>query len=215
MTKNDICYMAIDGRDNEENAVERLCEIGDKAKDKFGFGEIVVLSAREPRNPPKHTKVVKIQTLDYKQYSQFVFSQLHAYTDKPFILIYQDDGFAVHPENWDDAFLAYDYIGAPWPHLPWFPWAVEGFDVGNGGFSLRSKKLCEACSTLPFPYGQAEDMVICVHYRNLLTSKGFKFAPLEVAKKFSYEHKVDPLHTFSSSFGFHAKFNLNLVPKND
>ena len=37
-----------------------------------------------------------------------------------------------------------DYIGAPWPHFR------DGHNVGNGGFSLRSRRLLEACRELPF-----------------------------------------------------------------
>ena len=48
------------------------------------------------------------------------------------------DGAAWRPE-----FLDYDYIGAVWPHV------LDKYNVGNGGFSLRSKALLEACRALP------------------------------------------------------------------
>jgi FkbM family methyltransferase len=50
------------------------------------------------------------------------------------ILLYQHDS-CVFKNNVED-FLEYDYIGAPWGHFP----AVNTFNVGNGGFSLRNKK---------------------------------------------------------------------------
>lgn len=213
MSKSDICYMAVDGRLTEANAVERLCEIGDRAKDKFGFGEVVVLSARSPKNSPLHTKVTTIRPLNYLQYSQFVFSQIHLHTEKKFVLIYQDDGFALNPDNWTDEFLNYDYIGAPWPK--YFPWSKDGTDVGNGGFSLRSRKLIEFCSRLPYPMGAAEDMVICGFYRNRIKDAGFTFAPFDLARRFSCEWPIDATHTISSSFGFHGKHNLHLVNTHD
>lgn len=48
------------------------------------------------------------------------------------ILIYQEDTF-VFKHNIED-FIGWDYIGAPFKHD-----CVEGINVGNGGFSLRSK----------------------------------------------------------------------------
>ena len=42
---------------------------------------------------------------------------------------------------WDPKFLNYDYIGALWPHY-------KENQVGNGGFSLRSKKLLESSRKL-------------------------------------------------------------------
>ena len=37
------------------------------------------------------------------------------YIESDFALVVQDDGHIVNPNNWSDEFLAYDYIGAPWP----------------------------------------------------------------------------------------------------
>ena len=30
-------------------------------------------------------------------------------------LLIQSDGFVLFPDKWDDSWLDYDYIGAPWP----------------------------------------------------------------------------------------------------
>jgi len=40
-----------------------------------------------------------------------------------------------------DEFLEYDYVGAPWNHKP------DNISVGNGGFSLRSRRLMEWCAS--------------------------------------------------------------------
>jgi hypothetical protein len=209
MGTDDICYMAVDGREGEDSAVDSLCSIGAAAKDKFGFGQVVVLSARTPRQVHEGVRNVQINRMNLAQYSRFVFSRIYNYTDKPFILIYQDDGFALRPDLWDPEFLNYDYIGAPWPEK--FPWSARGCSVGNGGFSLRSRKLCKFCSTLAYPDGTPEDMIICVFYRKLLEENGFKFAPVDIAKKFSYEHQFDSSHDITTSFGFHGKHNVHLV----
>lgn len=207
----DICYMSIDGRRGRQNAVDLLCSIGEKAKQDFGFGEVHVLASVAPKHKPTSVEFTKIQPISIKGYSRFVFSQLHFHTTKRFILLYQDDGFALNPQSWDPEFLDYDYIGAPWPVQ--FPWASQGFRVGNGGFSLRSKTLCEFCSTLKYPGGLPEDIAICVFYRHLLEERGFKFAPVELAKKFSVEYAIDWTHGVHSSFGFHGKPNLKYIKR--
>jgi len=205
---NDICYIAIDGRGGSENAVDKLSLIGSKAKEKFGFGEVVVLSAVPPKLTYSNVSVRSIGEMNLAEYSAFVFSKIHLYTDKPYILIYQDDGYALNKDRWNPKFMDYDYIGAPWPER--FNWSAKGYKVGNGGFSLRTRKFCEFCSTLPFP-NQPEDMAICVFYRDLLVKRGFKFADQHLAKEFSCEHPIDESHSLLTSFGFHGKHNLKLA----
>ena len=119
------------------------------------------------------------------------------------ILFVQWDGMANNKDMWSDDFLKYDYIGAPWPNEP------KGKDVGNGGFSLRSRRLLEACvddyvKLLPkYNYAQ-EDACIGRDYRPFLEEKyKIQFAPFEVAAKFSYE-----LGIYEKSFGFHGIWNV-------
>ena len=40
---------------------------------------------------------------------------LKEYINSEHVLVIQDDGHIVNPDIWDDNFLDYDYIGAPWP----------------------------------------------------------------------------------------------------
>ena len=127
----------------------------------------------------------------------------HLETD--YALYIQYDGFPVNPKAWTDEFLEYDYIGAPWPHWP------EGIQVGNGGFSLRSRKLMELAKDLEPFYDKEhdsywlEDGMIGIHYRPYLESQGVKFAPVDLAHKFSHEH---PFGVKTDSFGFHDKANV-------
>jgi hypothetical protein len=143
----------------------------------------------------------------------------------------QPDGFAINPDAWDDDFLNYDYVGAPWPWM-WGggpPW--RGPIVGNGGFSLRSRRLYEALRTIDIKYkldewalddrlnmreyygngpsGEKllpEDILISLWYRDELEQKfGVKFCPPELASKFSVE-TVCPFTQkwLGRSFGFHG-----------
>lgn len=149
--------------------------------------------------------VMKIPTITTKeQYSRFVIKELNKYIHTDFILMIQYDGFIINPEAWSDEFLKYDYIGDKWH------WYHDGFNVGNGGFSLRSKRLMQALSdesinASSVEYG--EDTLICRTYRSLLENKyGIKFAPENIADRFSYERSAD--FRADHPFGFHGLFNM-------
>jgi hypothetical protein len=113
-------------------------------------------------------------------------------------LCIQWDGFVLRGEAWDPAFLDYDYIGAPWPHFR------DAYNVGNGGFSLRSRRLLEACKELPFDRSELEDVLICRRWRPQLEQQGIRFAPERIAQRFAYERTIPT----GDEFGFHGAFNL-------
>jgi hypothetical protein len=134
-------------------------------------------------------------------YSKFILKELYKYIDTDYALIIQHDGYVKNAEAWSDEFLKYDYIGAPW-------WYKDGHNVGNGGFSLRSKKLLKATaelfSDLPINLLHPEDHVICRTYRKIFEQGGIKFAPEELAAKFSFEGYNQP-GQWSGQFGFHGQ----------
>ena len=133
-------------------------------------------------------------------YSQFVLHRLVDWIETSHCLIVQWDGFVAAPEAWEPAFLACDYIGAPWPQFG------DGHDVGNGGFSLRSRRLMLACRDPAFhDDGAAEDLVIARTNRAMLEERhGRVFAGRDLASRFSRERDGAGLRTF----GFHGVFNL-------
>ena len=80
-------------------------------------------------------------------------------------------------------------------------------DVGNGGFSLRSRRLLQALQDPRFaPVADvAEDELIGRVWRPVLEHEfGLRFAPDAVASRFAYE-RVLPA---GPTFGFHGLFNL-------
>jgi hypothetical protein len=99
---------------------------------------------------------------------------------------------------WRDEFLAYDYIGAVWPHF------TDNKNVGNGGFSLRSRRLLQVTRDLPSSGADAEDVVIARRFRPQLEAQGIRFAPESIARQFAYERTKPTGH----EFGFHGAFNL-------
>lgn len=141
------------------------------------------------------------------EYSRLMIKGLQEHLHTPFALIVQWDGYVIHPEAWQDRFREFDYIGARWP------WLSAGRDVGNGGFSLRSKRLLEALADSAITDFPIEDVAIGQTYRPLLEkSHAIRFAPADVADCFSFE--VTPLP--QPTFGFHALFNFWLtVPEAD
>ena len=145
-------------------------------------------------------------------------------------LIVQADGYAVNANAWTDNFFDYDYIGATWP------WETEERRVGNGGFSLRSKKLYRALIDLRSRYSLTdllpnpstmlsqdkfvglsipEDNLIAKVYRPTLeTEYGIRFAPSQLADQFSIETNANS-HWIGKSFGFHGSFIGSFYIKSD
>ena len=143
------------------------------------FGESVLI-ANEPVGGG-----VRFEPIDplpsRRHYSEFVLRKLHNYVSTPFVLLVQWDGYIVDPNQWTDEFLRYDYIGAPWH------WHHDSMNVGNGGFSLRSRRLLEVLASpeIADPGDHPEDHYICRMLRPMLESRhGIRFAPQEVAARF-------------------------------
>lgn len=144
------------------------------------FGAIKLLSSIESddKNVIKIDKVGSIEA-----YSEFMIKKLNDYVDTEFVLIFQYDGFILSADNWQDEFLNYDYIGCPW--IGYFNENPD-YNVGNGGFTLRSKKLLDILANdEQIKLGEPEDSLICRQYREYLEQKGIKFAPEEIAGKFA------------------------------
>ena len=143
-------------------------------------------------------KIPEIKTT--KDYNSVVFFDLPRHLKTDFALFIQYDGFVLTGELFSEQYLNWDYIGAPWPHY-------SDFTVGNGGFSLRSKKLVNSIQKylLPADLHSAEDVVICRYLRaRLEENDGIRFAPEKIAEMFSYEMRKPEFETF----GFHGLAHL-------
>lgn len=177
----------------------------------FNFGEVKLITNENVKL--SGINVEKCPRLDYKGYSKFIIYDLYKYINTDFVLFIQWDGFILNPKQWDNDYLNYDYIGALWTHEHNF-YDINGNEclVGNGGFSLRSKKLLEVASKINIPWesldGQNwhEDALICVKNKHLYEKSGCKFAPKNLALKFSTEQGRK---TKLESFGCHGKFYYN------
>lgn len=135
-------------------------------------------------------------------YSKFMIKNLTEHFETSHILTFHDDGYIQNPAAWNDEWLNWDFGGGVWD------WYNEHC-VGNGGFSLRSKRLCDILATDPnindfFP----EDDKICRKYRPYLERQHkIKFMPIEMAKKFAIEgYGLRPeFQVYNGEFGFHGR----------
>ena len=128
-----------------------------------------------------------------------MLKSLLPHIDTPHALLVQWDGYVVNPQAWDPAFLDCDYIGAKWY------WQSDGLRVGNGGFSLRSRKLLRALQDPRIELVEAEDITIGRAFRRLLEREhGIRFADEALADRFSFE----AAYPIGKPFGFHGLFNF-------
>ena len=144
-------------------------------------------------------EVVLIQSIRSKEeYSEFIIKELNKYFDTDFVLLVQHDGYVLNGKSWLPEFLNYDYIGAPWLYS-------DGKNVGNGGFSLRSKKLQDILAADDFIFASdPEDQAIGRLYRDYLVKKyDIKFPSEDLADRFAYELRT-PIY---DTFGFHGRFH--------
>jgi hypothetical protein len=158
--------------------------------------------------------VVKIPKLDYVGYNRFVIAELVNYIDTEFCLLIQTDGFIINPHLWEPTFCEFDYIGAPWP-VEWDKILPAGSHVGNGGFSLRSKRFLECSALCVNAYDRIaaaghpnEDVFVCRFIFEMLKALGIKYADYETALRFSIEVQLPTRpRGFHEVFGFHGKFH--------
>jgi hypothetical protein len=211
----DITITGIDGIGDDINLVKSL----KYSKQFFPNAKLKLISAESSVCDIEYTK---IQKLNYDEYSKFCLTEWYKYIDTTFMLNCHEDGFVVNPTSWTDEFLDYDYIGSPWPNSNlersakrWklvesaYNNSNKTYCIGNGGFSLRTKKLMKMVSKLYLDeyYGIPEDLVISVILRKQLEDQGFKFPTnIQFAGKFSCEAKFVDGYVLSSdtSLGFHC-----------
>ncbi len=131
------------------------------------------------------------------------------------VLIYQSDTFIF--KKFDNSFLDWDYIGSPWGPSKHSRVLFENCKnmntpiyLGNGGLSLRTvsamKKILNQQSknkeSIKFNKTDCDYLwedAFFSYYINI--SEEFKLSPVEVAKKFSFEHIY-----FDDTFGCHQPF---------
>lgn len=176
------------------------------------FAESLYLTEKNNHNRSqnkfKYVEIQPITSIEY--YQKFVVKELPSILLKnpyPYYLIINWDGFIVNPSAWTNAFFEYDYIGAPWPWM--------NYVCGNGGFNLKSIKFLKTQQHIfrDIPaekITEPEDLILSWYFRQNFMDLGCKYAPKDIAYKFSTEHGGYNNHM---SFGFHD-FQYNPQFKN-
>lgn len=177
------------------------------------FGDVVLITHRRPLHLPKgirYSHTSKLDNIDKFNYKMVYELGEHIHTE--YVLLVHADGFVVHPESWQDQFLAYDYIGSPWP-LPQNDYAYRDAAgnicrVGNS-VSIRSRRLLEFPKKAGLKWEiQAdgfynEDTFLCCVHKNEMEAAGLRFAPIETAKYFGHEHMIPEIMDVEAPFVFH------------
>lgn len=200
LSKIDLCV--IDGSQSLDR-LNLLVKIATHCCSSIAFNSVKVFSGCI--KPHQHKEAlnfeyipISIHSID--EYSNFIIKDLHKYITAEYCLIFQHDGFIINPNAWNDDFLKYDYIGAVFPKANW----NRINRVGNGGFSLRSKKFMHYCSTLHYSGLVNEDKFLCVDNYEDITSQGLRFSPPSLAAHFSIEEETEYNRSNTLSFGFHG-----------
>lgn len=181
--------------------INRLKLAADICQKDVKFGSVKLLSSIPDSDP----RVILINPIKSREeYSDFCLKKMIDFIDTEFVLVFQYDGFILNANAWTDEFLNYDYIGAPW-------WYNDTSNVGNGGFSLRSKKLLEILKNDPSlqKTEHAEDHAIARIYGDYLKNIGITFAPEHIASLFSIEGHQKVFNSrinnnWNKQFGFHG-----------
>lgn len=167
--------------------------------EQIAFAECLLLTdaAVQPSHP--EIDVVRIERLaSSAAYSEFLLTRIADYISTPHCLIAQWDGHVINARHWRAEFLDYDYIGASWPQFD------DDHNVGNGGFSLRSRRLMDVCRHPEFVPSHPEDVAIGRANRGWLERRGMRFAPADLADLFATERTGN----LRSSFGYHGVWNM-------
>jgi hypothetical protein len=173
------------------------------------FAKAIFLTDIKAYNPNFPFEIIKIGKIGSKEeYSRFVIKELYKHIETDYVLLIQHDGYVLNGESWDDEFFKYDYIGAPWLY-------TDGKNVGNGGFSFRSRKLLTVLGQDDFIQAtDPEDQAIGRLYRDyLIKTHGIEFAPEALADKFSFELREPICKTFGFHGNFHKPFRETVIIK--
>jgi|TARA_B100001971_G_scaffold104515_1_gene96220 hypothetical protein len=187
------------------------------------FAAVKLLSSSLPNKKFPNIKYISIPQMNFSDYNRLIIEDLHKYFNTSHCLIVQSDSFVVNYERWTEEFLKFDYIGAPWPDKVMIR-PINKFlylnnnRVGNGGFSLRSRKLVEVTSRINFNSLKfsikSEDLIICHYLYREMIKKGIRFAPPKLAAQFSIESPGNLYRQdVNSVFGFHGKHLRNYYYK--
>lgn len=174
----------------DPNLLTRTCRVMAWCQDLFHFKQSVIFCHDPPpafySGQAIQTGIVNLNSLNA------MLPMIYAALDSDTLFVHED-GFIIQPELFDPNFLIYDFIGAPWMAGP----------IYNNGFCWTSRAFQRAVLKLPFQNPVqliGSDIWISETHRGILESLGIRWAPRDLALKFS----TDTIGHEQPSFGFHG-----------
>ena len=181
------------------------------------FGDIILLTDTKRWSPDFFEPKIKglrtihhVQGADRMEYELAVHREPIKHLKTPFMLFSEWDSSVLNPLAWDDFFLEFDYIGAPWidHNDPGFPACDDSNRVGNGGFALKSARWCQVIAELSINAHDTapqriSDSWACRTMRDELKKRGIEFADEATASRFSCENRI-----YTGQFGYHGKTTM-------
>jgi len=195
------------------------------------FGRCVLVSPYRPTGLPDYIEHIYIAAFPDtpgggipEEWNKEVFYNLANYFDTTHCLFIHADGYVVNPHKWQDSWLQYDYIGAPWPVIPPFytnPVTGEQVRVGNS-VGLRSRKLCLLPMATNLPWERVdvtptyegnfhEDNMFSIRWKHIFEEHGCKFPTIDVAVDFSRETELPENAHITEPFCFHKWSGRNHI----
>ena len=166
------------------------------------FGDIIVASDNFNILRIPGAQHIRVENWSHKiGYCRCLWNDISRYVKTPQCLIIQWDSWIINPLAWQEQFLSYDYIGSPWRYN-------DNMNVGNSGFSLRSKKLMDFLynnrEKYPCTSSQEDNLVSRKYQPDIIKDDpSIRWAPEKVAHEFSFEINQQCLEPF----GYHGIFN--------
>lgn len=174
------------------------------AADSVEFAEIVLvcLPGFVPKEPLRGLRLFYVDITDARRKrEEFLVGRMAETYATPFCLHMEWDAGIGNSYSWNSDWLQYDFIGAPWPFN-------DNHVVGNTGFALMSKAFNQATSEVADLHCDeldTSDYYMCRTLRPTLEKRFIRFAPKEVAAKFSCENVP-----YVEQFGWHGKETAKL-----
>jgi len=219
MNLSNVTYLSFvpNESDKKYQDIDSIVRIGINSSKDLNFRKKIIYTYKEPTINTEDFEIKIVDEIPYNDFGDVIYDFYAESFDTDFVINFHSDGFIQNPKAWTDDFLNYDYIGAP--IIPNFQNINKSSQntvfpfIGNGGFSLRSKKLCQKIKKLkeinylpkylncfngsfisedfyqklPF-YFRHEDVYIGLFCKDILESYGFKFPDENIASMFSTEH---------------------------
>ena len=211
--KRDLRQVTLIGVDGTGEDLTALDQVLSWCMEHFDFHSVLHVSGGGVSASYSGITRMGFPRMSYLDYNKFCLYSLPDLVQSDYCMIVHADGFIVNPDLWEDEFLNYDYIGAPWyisdtEVLPWLSGSPN--IVGNGGFCIRSRKFLDfSKSFVGYDGTRNEDVFLCIDNYAKATEAGIRIADRDTAARFSVEILSGRYPSINNSFGFHGKHNLN------